>query len=82
MLSQPVLSSFSSAGTLQADSTSASFKGEVSQVPEDEAKQACAFAGSVLARVQLPSPAKDLEVYHYSSQTRSLCLTNLLSGIE
>ncbi len=70
MLSQPVSSSFSSARTLQADSTSPSFEGEVLQVSEDEAKQACALARSVLAKVQLPSPPKDLEVYQYPSETR------------
>lgn len=62
MVSQPVSSSFSSEGTLQANSTSASFEGEVLQVLKDEAKQACGFAKSVLVRVQLPSPAKDHEV--------------------
>lgn len=83
MLSQPVSSSFSSARTLQADSTSPSFEGEVLQVSEDEAKQACALARSVLAKVQLPSPAKDLEVYQYPSQTQvSRFLTNLWSGIK
>ncbi len=70
MLHHPVTSSFSSARTLEADSTSPSFGGEEYQVPEDEAKQACTFARAVLDGVQLPSPVKDLKVYHIFRQTQ------------
>lgn len=70
MLHHPVTSSFSSAGTLQADSTSPSFGGEEYQVSEDEAKQGCTLATAALDGVQLPSPVKDLKVYHIFRQTQ------------